>query len=59
MAFADVNGVSMYYEVHGEGPSVVFAHGSGGNHISWWQQIPYFSKYYKCVIFDHRTNSSQ
>ena len=40
MAFADVNGVSMYYEVHGEGTPVVFAHGSGGNHISWWQQIP-------------------
>ena len=34
MAFADVNGVSMYYEVHGEGTPVVFAHGSGGNHIS-------------------------
>ena len=55
MAFADVNGVSMYYEVHGEGTPVVFAHGSGGNHISWWQQIPYFSQFYKCVIFDHGT----
>ena len=58
MAFADVNGVSMYYEVHGEGTPVVFAHGSGGNHISWWQQIPYFSEFYKCVIFDHRTFGS-
>ncbi|MDC0035763.1 alpha/beta hydrolase [Chloroflexi bacterium] len=55
MAFAEVNGISMYYEVHGEGIPVVFAHGSGGNHISWWQQIPYFSKFYKCIIFDHRT----
>ena len=55
MAFAEVNGISMFYEVHGEGIPVVFAHGSGGNHISWWQQIPYFSKFYKCIIFDHRT----
>ena len=55
MPIAHINGVNMYYEVHGNGPSVVFCHGSGGNHLSWWQQIPYFSKYYRCVLYDHRT----
>jgi pimeloyl-ACP methyl ester carboxylesterase len=32
----------------------VFAHGLGGNHLSWWQQVPYFSQRYACVTFAHR-----
>jgi pimeloyl-ACP methyl ester carboxylesterase len=28
-----------YYEVHGEGPTIIFAHGLGGNHASWFQQV--------------------
>jgi len=55
MPFAAVNNTDIYYEVHGEGPSLVFAHGSGGNHLSWWQQIIHFSKHYQCVVYDHRT----
>jgi len=49
-----INGIDLYYEVHGEGPVIVFAHGRGGNHLSWWQQVPFLSKQYKCVIFDQR-----
>ena len=44
----------LYYEVHGEGPSVVFAHGLGGNHASWFQQVPFFARSYQVVTFDHR-----
>lgn len=55
MPFAPVNDIEIYYEVHGQGPNLVFAHGSGGNHLSWWQQIPYFAKHYRCVVYDHRT----
>ncbi|MBI4310826.1 MAG: alpha/beta hydrolase [Chloroflexi bacterium] len=55
MPFAQVNGVELYYEVHGSGPTVVFAHGSGGNHLSWWQQVPFFSQHYTCITFDHRS----
>ena len=33
MPFAPVNGIELYYEVHGSGPAVVFAHGSGVNGI--------------------------
>ena len=29
----------IYYEVAGSGPAVIFAHGLGGNHLSWWQQV--------------------
>jgi 3-oxoadipate enol-lactonase len=48
------NGIDLYYEVHGEGPAVVFAHGRGGNHLSWWQQVPSLSKQFTCVIYDQR-----
>ena len=44
----------LYYEVSGEGPGLVFAHGLGGNHLSWWQQIPHFAPRYTCVTFSHR-----
>jgi 3-oxoadipate enol-lactonase len=45
---------SIYYEVHGSGPAIVFAHGLGGNHLSWWQQVAHFSAKYTCVTFSHR-----
>ena len=54
MPKVQVNGIELYYEVHGDGPALVFAHGAGGNHLSWWQQVPVFSRQYRCVTFDHR-----
>ena len=54
MPSLQTNGAQFYYEEHGEGPAVVFAHGAGGNHLSWWQQVPVFSRKYRCVTFDHR-----
>ena len=56
MPYLDVPGARLFYEVHGPAgaPAVVFAHGLGGNHISWWQQVPEFAKRYRCVTFAHR-----
>ncbi|MHB8576852.1 MAG: alpha/beta fold hydrolase, partial [Dehalococcoidia bacterium] len=54
MPYAPVNGIQLYYEVHGDGPALLFAHGQGGNSLSWWQQITFFAQWYRCVIFDHR-----
>ena len=45
---------SIFYEVHGSGPAIVFAHGLGGNHLSWWQQVAHFSRRHTCVVFSHR-----
>jgi 3-oxoadipate enol-lactonase len=45
----------LYYEIHGAGPAVVFAHGAGGTHMSWWQQVPVVSQKYRCITIDHRT----
>jgi len=47
-------GCSIHYEVTGEGPVLVFAHGLGGNHMSWWQQVAHFSQRSRCVTFAHR-----
>ena len=54
MPLAALNGIDLYYESHGEGPVVTFLHGAGGNHISWWQQVPVFSQRYRCLTIDHR-----
>jgi 3-oxoadipate enol-lactonase len=50
----DRPGASIYYEITGSGPALVFAHGLGGNHMVWWQQVPYFAPRYTCVTFAHR-----
>lgn len=47
-------GCRLYYEVTGSGPAIVFAHGLGSNHMTWWQQVPHFSARYTCVTYSHR-----
>ena len=54
MPNASVNGTEIYYETHGEGPAIVFAHGVGGNHSVWFQQVPYFARNRQVITFDHR-----
>ena len=58
MSKIDVNGIKMEYQRYrperNEAESIVFAHGAGGNLLSWFQQIPYFSRKYDCVVFSHR-----
>lgn len=48
------DGFRLYYERHGSGPAVLFAHGAGGNALTWWQQVPAISRRYTAVTFDHR-----
>ncbi len=54
MPYARVNAAQLYYEQHGRGPDLVFLHGAGGNHLSWWQQVAEFSRSYRCTTFDAR-----
>jgi len=54
MPIAPLEGVDLFYEVTGEGPAIVFAHGAGGNHLVWYQQVAVFAPHYRCVTFDHR-----
>ena len=50
----DLPDCRIHYEVTGEGPAIVFAHGLGGNQLSWWQQVAHFSPRFTCVTFAHR-----
>ncbi len=55
MAFLDGDGFRLYYEDSGgEGPVLLFLHGAGGNHLSWWQQTPVFAEEYRCITVDQR-----
>ena len=55
MALMEQNGFRLYYEdTGGPGPTLLFLHGAGGNHLSWWQQVPVFAEEYRCVSMDQR-----
>jgi pimeloyl-ACP methyl ester carboxylesterase len=48
------DGARIYYEATGTGPALIFAHGLGGNHLSWVHQVPHFCGRYTCIAFAHR-----
>jgi 3-oxoadipate enol-lactonase len=52
--FVERTGARIYYEVTGSGPPVIFAHGIGSNHLTWWQQVAHFCDRFTCVTFSHR-----
>jgi 3-oxoadipate enol-lactonase len=52
--YAPVNAIDLYYEEYGNGFPVVLVHGAGGNHLSWWQQVPALSRHHRCVTLDQR-----
>lgn len=54
MPTLSIDGFQLYYEVHGQGFPVVFAHGLGGNHASWFHQVPAFAQAYTAITFDQR-----
>lgn len=51
--YADVNGIKMYYEVHGEGEPIVLLHGAYMNiHLNWNQLVPELVKTHKVIAFE-------
>lgn len=53
MTEIQLGSATLDYQIDGEGPALVFAHGAGGNRLSWWQQIPAFMDRYTCITFSH------
>ena len=52
-AYADVNGISLYYEVHGQGKPLVFIHGGGSTIQSSFERIiPLLAKYYMVIAVE-------
>jgi len=50
VAYADVNGLNMYYEVHGEGPPLLLLHGGLGSIPEKW--IPNFSAQFQVIAME-------
>lgn len=48
--FAEVNGIRMYYETHGEGEPLVLLHGFGGSGANWKSFIDDFAEGYKLIV---------
>jgi len=48
------DGVKLYYEEVGIGPTIVFVHEFAGDHRSWEPQLRFFSRRYRCVAFNAR-----
>jgi pimeloyl-ACP methyl ester carboxylesterase len=54
MPLAQINGVSIYYEVTGTGPPLVFSHEFAGDSRSWKPQVEAFSGSYQCITWNYR-----
>jgi len=54
MPTAPLNGVDIHYEIHGEGPPVVFLNGIMMTVASWRPQIAALRSRYHCVLHDMR-----
>ncbi len=51
---AVADGARIYYEAAGDGASMLFIHGLGGNHAAWFHQIPYFARTHRAVTLSQR-----
>lgn len=54
MTIFKADGTDIYYELHGDGPPLVFIHGASGTHLAWWQQVAEFRHHHSCLIYDLR-----
>lgn len=49
-----INGVGIYYEVHGTGEPLLLIEGLGYATWMWFKQVPSFSRHFQTIIFDNR-----
>lgn len=54
MTTASVNGIEIFYEVHGSGDPVMLITGLGGVGRGWGPQIPLFAEDHLTIVPDHR-----
>lgn len=51
---AEINGIQLYYEIHGSGAPLILIHGGLGNAGYWSNQIPVFAEHYQVIALDSR-----
>jgi 3-oxoadipate enol-lactonase len=54
MPVSRVNGINIYYEIHGDGEPVIFGNGVFSNTLGWVNQVSTFSKEYQVILYDMR-----
>lgn len=54
MPFVQANGVNTYYETVGDGPPLLLIAGNGMDHTTFRDQLPLFSKSFRCITYDMR-----
>src|SRR5436190_9870558 len=57
MATTEINGVELYYEVHGTGECVVLTHGSWSDGAGWQQAVTELKDRCRVVVWDRRGHS--
>lgn len=57
MPDSSINGVSLYWEVKGDGEPVILVHGSWGDHNNWAQVVPALSATLRVATYDRRGHS--
>ena len=47
------------YKIYGENnrDTIVFIHGLNDDNTGWYKQIPFFSKYYKCIVVNRTSDA--
>ena len=54
MPRVDRDGVSIYYEVHGEGPPLLLTHGYSSTSAMWHGQVDALARDHKLILWDMR-----
>jgi len=52
--YARVNGIRLYYEIHGRGRPLLLLHGGAGDGRQFSNQVPVFSRSFRVVVPDER-----
>jgi pimeloyl-ACP methyl ester carboxylesterase len=54
---AEVNGVGLYYELHGDGDPLVLVHGSWADATAWALVLPGLAEAFRVLVYDRRGHS--
>jgi pimeloyl-ACP methyl ester carboxylesterase len=54
MPYSTRNGLKIHYEVHGEGPALIFIHANPFDRRLWMYQVARFSPFYRVISVDLR-----
>ena len=52
--YAKVNGIRLYYEIHGQGSPLLLLHGGVGDGRQFEKQLPAFTPTHRCIVPDSR-----